>query len=223
MNVKTVVARGQNDDRADPRAHDGTRRRLLAATALSFLSAHGVAAPADGIDAVVWMKALMLPKGTTHPPAWSFIDALPVRWKSAAPVAASPADRREGLPQMREGSFELLVGGKPSFTAPAKAVSGRWSVQLFGSAAGVSEVRWSPAAMVEDLDDGLGGLEAAGFKMRQVCTSPYVSSNTLVFRIARPDSLVATLVREFSSGSGGRIVYLSLRYTRERVAKAMCE
>ncbi len=198
------------------------RRRGLCAAALGgWLLPPRIAAAADTIDIARLMQALMLPKGTTHPPDWNLLDALPIAWTNRAPVAASVADRHDGMPQQRSGSFVLGVRSKPAWRG-AGGAPGRWQIGLLGSAAGVSEVRWSPQAMAEALEDGIDTLAAAGFVLRRVCQSPGVTSQTTVWRIARAGSLAATLVREFSAGSAGQTVDLSLRYTRSRVEAARC-
>lgn len=202
-----------------------TRRR--AALGLACLVAVGMlhAAPpatADGIEAAALMQALLLPQGSTRPPDWHALDALPIRWKTASAVAAPARDRKLGLPQVREGSFVLQVAGRPGFeSAPGRA--GHWDIQLLGSAEGVSEVRWSPSELGRDLDDGIHTLQTVGIAMRQVCTTPSVSSNTTVWRVARPGALVATLRRESSAGSMGTMIDFTLPYTRSRVAAARCD
>ena len=168
------------------------------------------------------MSALLLPKTTRQAPGWTDFDSLPVRWKHPGPVAASAYDRGQGLPQRRDGQVLLLVNGKPAFRSKANR-PGLWDLALLGAPAGVSEVRWSLPEMVEEVNDGLGSLAAAGVKLKQTCKTLGVSSGGVVWHVALPDRLVATRVTEWSAGSASHIVELPLPCSRQRMQAAHCE
>jgi hypothetical protein len=80
--------------------------------------------------------------------------------------------------------------------------------------------------MDRQADGGLdpeAALKAAGFKVKALCKPGGISSGTTLYAIEAAGHRPALLAHEWSSGSAGTWMNLSVAYTKQRGARLKCE
>ena len=125
----------------------------------------------------------------------------------------------------RKGVVQITVGGKITHDRRERPKQpGQWNVTLAGSHA-------APLELVLDMDQQTEGgivgpaevLKAAGFQVKPLCKSPFISSGTNLYVVKAAGYRPVVLAHHWSSGSAGNWESVTLAYTNQRAAKQQCE
>jgi len=181
---------------------------FICANAPTIVAAQTNSAAADFGELV---KSLLVPEGAE--PSWNLGAHPAVRWKSPAPVPAEAYLVNDGLPMSRTGVVHITHSRDTSQRS-------QWGITLAGSRASPME-----SSLGTDDDSGIwppDALEAAGFKLKELCKPEFASSGTALYEISAAGYRPAVLAHEWSSGSAGTSRVLTLVYTKQRAAKLKC-
>ncbi len=169
------------------------------------------------------VRSLLVPTSATpDPPSWGLGAHPAVRWKSPIPQPAEASLVKDGLPMSRTGVVQITGGGQPTHRSSTNQ-PGQWNLILAGSRASPLEAR---LAMDRQADAGLdpsAALKAAGFKIEALCEPGGISSGTTLYAVEAAGYRPVLLAHEWSSGSAGTWMQLTVAYTKQSAARLKCE
>lgn len=183
---------------------------FICANAPTIVAAQTNSSAADFGDLV---RSLLVPAGVA--PSWNLGAHPSVHWKSPTPKPSEAHLAKDGLPMSRIGVVQIADGVGTN-------QSSQWTVAVAGSRASPLE---SSLSMGKQGDSGFHGpeeLEAAGFKLKALCKPEFIGSGTVLYEISAAGYQPAVLAHEWSSGSAGTWMGLTLAYTKQRAAKLRC-
>lgn len=166
------------------------------------------------------VKSFLVPAGAAV--GWNLGAHPAVRWKSPAPKPTEAYLVKDGLPMSRTGVVQITVKGQVTHSSDTNQ-PGQWDVTLAGSRASPLEFSLSMHSPGGEMgivppDD----LKAAGFKVKTLCKSKFISSGISLYEIGAAGYRPAVLAHDWSAGSAGTSSALTFVYTKQRAAKLKC-
>lgn len=222
--MSTTFGDGHGDRRLLPRL---PAMIFLAVALTAFGGARTMAAEATSIEMVELIKMLMPPQGepeTLGDWSWGAQPGSPITWETTGIEETSPEEQKAGYPYRRVGKAVLSIDGKPTHQILEKnIVPGQWNIILMGPHGGFTRVILGTFTGGE-LGGGmlLKSLEKQLPSRHYRCKPDAISSGNEVFIVEVPGKKPIWINEEWSCGSGGCGVSLSIVFTKKAADKFEC-